>query len=201
MAIDLTNLYQKQAELDARIADNHHITYATTRERRILALLVEFGEFANATRCFKYWSNKPSEAQDIVLDEYVDGLHFFLSLGIDIKASKRVYHYTKHSGDLTNQILEVYRLASIFLKKQDEKSYVKAFQAFINIVPILKVRHVGDIYTTNMIADESVELKDELSPNDKGILSKSGDGSIVWQVVKVYTMPDHQPGVKLMRIK
>ena len=52
-----------------------------------------------------------------------------------------------------------------------------------------------------MIADESVELKDELSPNDKGILSKSGDGSIVWQVVKVYTMPDHQPGVKLMRIK
>ena len=140
MAIDLSNLYQKQAELDARIADNHHITYATTRERRILALLVEFGEFANATRCFKYWSNKPSEAQDIVLDEYVDGLHFFLSLGIDIKANKRVYHYTKHSDDLTNQILEVYRLASIFLKKQDEKSYVKAFQAFINIVPILKVR-------------------------------------------------------------
>ena len=63
---------------------------------------MEFGEFANATRCFKYWSNKPSEAQDIVLDEYVDGLHFFLSLGIDIKASKKVYHYTKHSDDPTN---------------------------------------------------------------------------------------------------
>ena len=74
------------------------------------------------------------------MDEYVDGLHFFLSLGIDIKASKRKYHYTKHSDDLTEQILEVYRLSTIFLKKQDEKSYVKAFQAFINIVPILKVR-------------------------------------------------------------
>ena len=60
MAIELSNLYQKQAELDARIAENHNITYATTRSRRILALLVEFGEFANATRCFKYWSNKPS---------------------------------------------------------------------------------------------------------------------------------------------
>ena len=70
-----------------------------------------------------------------------------------------------------------------------------------SMVPRLIKTHVGDIFTTNMIADESVELKDELSPNEKGILSKSGDESIVWQVVKVYTMPDHQPGVKLMRIK
>ena len=140
MAVDLTKLYQKQAELDETIAKNHNVSYETTRSRRILALLVEFGEFANATRCFKYWSNKPSEAQDVVLDEYVDGLHFFLSLGIDIKANKKVYHYTRHSDDLTSQILEVYRLSAIFLKKQDEKSYVRAFQAFINIAPILRVR-------------------------------------------------------------
>ena len=125
MQIDLTNLYQKQAELDQRIAENHHVSYETTRERRILALLVEIGEFANATRCFKYWSNKPSETQDIVLDEYVDGLHFFLSLGIDIKASKRKYNYTKRADNLTKQILEVYRLAAIFYKNQDEKSYIK----------------------------------------------------------------------------
>lgn len=70
-----------------------------------------------------------------------------------------------------------------------------------SMVPRLLKTHVGDIYTTNMIGEEDVDLEDELSPNDKGILSKSGDGSIVWQVVKKYTMPDHQPGVKLMRIK
>ena len=138
--IDLTNLYQKQAELDARIAENHNVSYETTRERRILALLVEIGEFANATRCFKYWSNKPSEAQDIVLDEYVDGLHFFLSLGIDIKTSKKIYNHTKHADNLTKQILETYRLATLFYKNQDEKSYIKAFQAFINITVLLKVR-------------------------------------------------------------
>jgi dimeric dUTPase (all-alpha-NTP-PPase superfamily) len=138
--IDLTNLYQKQAELDARIAENHSVSYETTRERRILALLVEIGEFANATRCFKYWSNKPSEAQDIVLDEYVDGLHFFLSLGIDIKTSKKTYNHTKHADNLTKQILETYRLATLFYKNQDEKSYIKAFQAFINITVLLKVR-------------------------------------------------------------
>ena len=140
MKIDLTTLYQKQAELDQRIADNHHVSYQTTRPRRTLALLVEIGEFANATRCFKYWSNKSSEPLDVVLDEYVDGLHFFLSLGIDIKVSKMQYNRTKHADNLTEQILEVYRLAAIFYKKQDEKSYIKAFQSFINITPLLKVR-------------------------------------------------------------
>ena len=140
MKINLDHLYKKQAELDQRIADNHHVSYATTRPRRILALLVEIGEFANATRCFKYWSNKPSEQLDIVLDEYVDGLHFFLSLGIDIGVSKKEYNHTKHAINLTEQVLEVYRLATIFYKKQDEKSYIKAFQAFINITPLLKVR-------------------------------------------------------------
>ena len=58
----------------------------------------------------------------------------------------------------------------------------------------------GDLYTTNLIMETELALGDVLSPNAKGILSKSGDGSIQWQVVKIYTMPDHQKGVKLMRI-
>ena len=140
MQIDLSNLYQKQAELDQRIADNHNVNYKTNRPRRTLALLVEIGEFANATRCFKYWSNKSSEPQDIVLDEYVDGLHFFLSLGIDIGVSRKTYNHTKHADNLTEQVLKVYELIAQFYKKQDEKSYIKAFQAFINITPLLKVR-------------------------------------------------------------
>lgn len=75
-------------------------------------------------------------------------------------------------------------------------------EAGSSMVPRLMKTHVGDIFTTNMIADEDVALEDELSPRAQdGILSKSGDGSIVWQVVKIYTMPDGQPGVKLMRIK
>ena len=75
-------------------------------------------------------------------------------------------------------------------------------EAGSSMVPRLMKTHVGDIFTTNMIADEDVSVEDRLSPRAAdGILSKNGDGSIVWQVVKVYTMPDGQPGVKLMRIK
>ena len=72
--------------------------------------------------------------------------------------------------------------------------------------------NVGDIYTTNCVgagntdgkalyAGIELEVGDEISPNEKGFLSPEGDESIVVQVVKVYTMADGQPAVKLMRIK
>ena len=139
--MDLTELYKKQAELDEAIAINHNISYANTRNKRTLALLVELGEFANATKCFKYWSVKSSKPIDEVLDEYVDGLHFFLSLGVDIHTEKKVYGRTKHLDNLTDQILLTFKLVSEFYKKQTDKSYQKAFQAFLNIIPLLKVRN------------------------------------------------------------
>ena len=137
MKIVLDELFIAQGKLDATIAENHGISYKTTRHRRLMACLVEIGELANATRCFKYWSNKGPEADDIVLDEYADGLHFFLSLGIDIGTSKRSYNITKHEDNLTDQFLMVYHRLDEFRKKQDDSSYIKAFQSFLNLLPLL----------------------------------------------------------------
>ena len=72
------------------------------------------------------------------------------------------------------------------------------------MVPRLLKTHIGDIFTTNMIKDASVALKDKLVPGAKGILEVKANPAatdMVWQVVKVYTMSDHQPGVKVMRIQ
>ena len=140
MKIELEELFNSQAELDATIAKNHNVSYGTTRHRRLMACYVEIGELANATRCFKYWSNKGCEAEEIVLDEYADGLHFFLSLGIDIKTSKRSYNTTKHADNLTDQFLEIYHRLDVFYKKQDDASFIKAFQAFLNLLPLLGFR-------------------------------------------------------------
>ena len=141
--IELKDLFEAQAKLDSRIAKDHNVSYETTRDRRIMALIVEIGELANATRCFKYWSNKGSESKEIVLDEYADGLHFFLSLGIDIKTSKNVYHITKHQDDLTKQFHLIYHNIDNFYKKQDDKSFIKAFQSFFNLLPLLGYRWIS----------------------------------------------------------
>lgn len=68
------------------------------------------------------------------------------------------------------------------------------------MVPRLFKTNVGDIFTTNCINEEELAVGDELSPAADGYLAKGGDGSIVFAVVKVYTMPDGQKGVKIQRI-
>ena len=68
---------------------------------------------------------------------------------------------------------------------------------------------IGDHYTTNCINETEVEVNDLLYVGENGILTKTkaeasdtfaGSGDMVWQVVKVYTVPDGQKGAKVLRI-
>lgn len=75
--------------------------------------------------------------------------------------------------------------------------------------------NVGDIYTTNCVGAgntsgkavyEGIEISagDLLKVNNKGFLVTGGNvetDDMVWQVVKVYTLADGQPAVKIMRVK
>ena len=71
-----------------------------------------------------------------------------------------------------------------------------------NMVPRVFKTNVGDIYTTNMVGETELALGDTLAPRAAdGVLAKATEGDMLWQVVKVYNMPDFQKGVKLMRIK
>ena len=131
MLCDLTDLYIKQKELDQEIAINHHITYESTRNKRTLALLVELGEFANATRTFKYWSNKPSESKERILDEFADGLHFILSLGIDQGYEVDSIEVNDDERSLTDTLLKTYELTSIFNSSQTQSNYLLMLISFL----------------------------------------------------------------------
>ena len=131
MHCDLIDLYNKQRELDANIASNHHVSYQSTRNKRTLALLVELGEFANATRTFKYWSNKGPESKERVLDEFADGLHFILSLGIDQGYEMDSLDVNDDSNSLTDNLLESYRLVSNFYSSQSKENYIEAFKSYL----------------------------------------------------------------------
>lgn len=78
-------------------------------------------------------------------------------------------------------------------KGVDGKMYPRVFKT-----------NVGDIYTTNMINAALTEVKvgDLLTPAGEGILNTAGEeAEMIWKVVKVYTMADGKPAVKLQRIK
>ena len=79
----------------------------------------------------------------------------------------------------------------------------KMMPAGTTMVPRVFKTNVGDIFTTNTInaAPGSLTVGATLKVGAKGILEPGTDDDMMWQVVTVYTMPDHQPGVRIMRIK
>ena len=131
MLCQLSDLYKKQKELDLEIAKNHNVTYQSTRNKRTLALLVELGEFANATRTFKYWSNKGPESKERVLDEFADGLHFILSLGIDQGFEVDSIEVEDDEDSLTDTLLKTYELTSIFYSCQTQSNYLMVFISYL----------------------------------------------------------------------
>ena len=106
-------------------------------------------------------------------------------------------------------------------RKQSHKDFVYKAADFTDgkMFPRLIKTNIGDIFTTNMIGaanktsseaevtigtDETLKAGAYVAPNDSGILTisaKKPESGMAWKIVKVYTMPDGQPGVKIQRIQ
>lgn len=77
------------------------------------------------------------------------------------------------------------------------------------IAPRLVKTNVGDIFTTNMVATGDLVTYSKgdilkLKKTDRNTLELDKEGNIdtvAFAVVKVYTMPDGQPGLKVQRVK
>lgn len=104
------------------------------------------------------------------------------------------------------------------LTEQDATNYIMANGvAKKTVFPRLYTPKVGDVITTNLLADTSDAQKsapaiqisqfnvgDTFVPSTKGVLKKDPSPSakkIVYKVVKKYTMADLQPALKLVCIK
>ncbi len=133
----LDDLFLAQKELDLKIQEQHDASYEKTLHQRVLAFFVELGEMANETRCFKYWSFKGPSPKEVILEEWADGLHFLLSLGVAMKVTSYTHEMRKEECTLVDQILKCYVLTSDYLIDFDPKKYALLFSAYLNILPLL----------------------------------------------------------------
>ena len=120
----------------------------------------------------------------------------------DYSVASTVHDYYEMS-DINNPAIEEEYRKRLFMKLRDFEE--KMMPANTAMVPRVFKTNVGDHYTTNMVNETELAVGDLLTPqaDNYGILAKAGADSadMQWQVVKVYTMPDHQRGVKILRIK
>jgi dimeric dUTPase (all-alpha-NTP-PPase superfamily) len=153
--MNLAPLFEHQSKLDAVIIEKHGLQGQDLLPQKILALQVELGELANEQRTWKFWSEdreprtskksikfiKSEEANFIdfdesnpLLEEYVDGIHFVLSIGNDIGFSfssvnsvfeHNVYFYS--TKDITEPFNNVFEYISSF---RDEYTYMRNSDEF-----------------------------------------------------------------------
>ncbi|MBS4173487.1 dUTP diphosphatase [Bacillus sp. FJAT-49736] len=158
--MNLSKLFETQKILRDRINYQGEDRF----NKLILALLVELGECANEWRGFKFWSKnqEPNISKPVntfygsreglttnpLLEEYVDGLHFVLELGLEvenefwktddiipesIKKSKLQKIY-EESKSIDEQFHLVFRYTSLML----EDNYLpELLGAYINLGEML----------------------------------------------------------------
>lgn len=90
-------------------------------------------------------------------------------------------------------------------RKQSHKDFALKREDFYDgiLVPRVFAMLPGDLFTTNMFAQGTeLTVGDKLKVGAQGILEvgEAEAGEHVFQVVKAYTMPDGQPGVKIQVI-
>jgi len=132
--LNLAKLFEMQRQLDERIMEQHpELRGQDNLPWKVLALQVELGELANEWRGFKYWSNNRKArilaykkcpcgtdygwcdeygcedgllAYNPLLEEYVDCLHFILSIGLELKAEK-YKPFSLKKGNVIEQFIEL----------------------------------------------------------------------------------------------
>ncbi|MBN8236891.1 dUTP diphosphatase [Halobacillus kuroshimensis] len=127
------SLYQMQERLDHYIEQQHNLEKSAYVESKILALFVELGELANETRCFKFWSTKGPSAPSVIQEEYVDGVHFLLSLGLDLGFRYTSQEEESRSMTETEAFLDVYSSVETFRHEQTKGNYEELFRAYVSL--------------------------------------------------------------------
>ncbi|CAM2870568.1 dUTP diphosphatase [Hathewaya histolytica] len=133
--MDFKNLFSMQEMLDYRIEKEHGLLNENLIPKKALALFVELGELANETRCFKFWSSKGPSSKEVILEEYVDGLHFILSLGLKLNYSTKLNLQPMKTLEtpVHVQFLDLYKEISHIDEDCSKELYESVFQNFLNL--------------------------------------------------------------------
>ena len=70
---EYNNIYRRNKKLDDIFMNKYMDTESSYYEKNCLELIVEIGELANESKCFKYWTVKKPD-KELVLEEFADTL-------------------------------------------------------------------------------------------------------------------------------
>lgn len=124
-----SELFEMQRALDSFIQQTQNIKRDVFEEKG-LALLIELAELANETRCFKFWSTKGPSERDVLLEEFVDSIHFLLSLGNEKGYTLDEWPEIQKEEDLTSWFIKTQQAILTFIDQSTEEHYVQVWKYY-----------------------------------------------------------------------
>ena len=157
MIYNLQQIFSQQIQLDKHIHENRDVTYKQVHKHLKLALIVELCELANEVRSFKFWSIKKPSSNDILLEEYVDGIHFITSLCIYHKMKNYKFLMPANLKSINNKDILTNKFTLLIKKAceiNDKKSAKKWYLEYLKFGYLLgfNIDQIIDAYNKkNMI--------------------------------------------------
>lgn len=136
----ISKLLSMQRDLDESIYEKHNITPFEVLDKQMLALFTELGELANEYRGFKYWSKNQEMNRSKAIEEYVDCLHFFLSVSLSNNLDKGLKNRLSSikQSDVDNQFIDIFMHLGNFMYTGHDKYFYIAFSMFMSLSEMLE---------------------------------------------------------------
>lgn len=114
------NLMATQQLFDNKVSQVHRVVMDSgiVHNQQIMALRDEVMEYAKATKCFKYWSLKDPDPIQVRIEEFADGLHFYLQQALRLGLNPQ---------DLLDESNQGKKAAKYFGKNTNKKEVLTLF--------------------------------------------------------------------------
>ncbi len=127
--ISFEKVYEENRKLDAIFVKKYDHPLLVKKNK--LELLVEIGELANETRCFKYWSSKPCDRELVGLelaDCFIMTLCFFNVLNVKLDEE---FPTSDIEGDNIDCFFKIYEETVTFINTESCETLKKLFVSLI----------------------------------------------------------------------
>ena len=135
--LDITSIYKETKYLDELFSLQYNIKSPEIIQKYKLELLVEFGELANETRCFKFWSTKQSKNKKKILEEYIDCLFMILYFCNITDVSLNEDFIEENDRNVVEVFLKLYEYGTDLNKELDKEVIKKLLVEILYLSKLL----------------------------------------------------------------
>lgn len=132
--------YQRNKQLDKMYDERYVNVVSNLYEKNCLELIVEICEFANESKCFKYWTIKKPD-RSLLLEEYADCLSMLFCIFNAHNIEELDVLDIELNDDIVLIFNEMIRMCTLIMDKDkvDKKLLLKIFTYLLHVGKLLDI--------------------------------------------------------------